>query len=122
MTRQKWGAGLSAAAGIVLAVAPFVLGYYTLSDVAMYEAVCVGVLIAALGLWSAWSTTAPDYLDYLVALLGAWSVAAPFVWGYAPTLHVARNTDVVLGAVVALIALAGHFNVSPDTRRRATAQ
>jgi hypothetical protein len=117
----RWGAWLNAIAGVLLVIAPFALGYYTLSDIAMYEAVVVGLLIAGFALWSAQSADAPAYLDYIVALFGGWSIVAPFVFGYHAMVQVARNTDVVIGIAVALIALASHFYVSPATRHKATA-
>jgi SPW repeat len=117
----KWGAWMNVIAGALLVIAPFALGYDTLSDVAMYEAVAVGLLIGGLALWSALSTAAPAYLDYIVAMLGGWSIVAPFVLGYHTTVEMARNTDIVVGIAVALIALASHFYVSPVSRQKVTA-
>ena len=121
MRETRWGAWLNAIAGGLLVIAPFALGYYTLSDIATYEAVAVGLLIGGIALWSALSTDAPAYLDYIVALFGGWSVVAPFVFGYHATVEVARDTDVAIGIAVALIAIASHFYVSPATRRKVTA-
>ena len=121
MTGMRWGAWLNVIAGALLVIAPFALGYYPLSDIAMYEAVAVGLLIGGIAMWSALSTDAPAYLDYIVALFGGWSIAAPFVFGYHATVEVARNTDVVIGFAVALIALLSHFYVSPVTRQKVTA-
>jgi hypothetical protein len=121
MTQVKWGAMLNVVAGALLMAAPFVLGYSTLNDMATYEAIVVGLLIGSVALWSATSTAAPDYLDYILAILGAWSSAAPFVFGYAATVSTARNTDIVMGIAVALIALVTHFNVSPANRPKVTA-
>jgi hypothetical protein len=120
MTGNKWGAWLNVATGALLLVAPFALGYGSRSDVAMYEAVVVGSAIGAIALWSALSTAAPVYLDYVLASLGGWSIIAPFVLGYYATVEVARNCDIVLGMAVALIALGSHFYVSPVGRRKAT--
>ena len=121
MRGMRWGAWLNAVAGALLVIAPFALGYYTRSDIAMYEAVAVGLLIGGIALWSALSTAAPAYLDYIVALFGGWSIVAPFVLGYHETIEVARNTDVVIGIAAALFALAGHFYVSPVSRQKVTA-
>jgi hypothetical protein len=118
---MRWGAWLNVIAGVLLVIAPFALGYYTLSNIAMYEAVVVGLLIGGIALWSALDTDAPDYLDYIVALFGGWSIVAPFVFGYHSTIEVARNTDMVIGIAVALIALISHFYVSPVTRQKVTA-
>lgn len=121
MTRTRWGAWLSLMAGALLVLAPFALEYYLLSEIAMYEAIVVGLLIGAVALWCALQTEAPAYLDYIVALLGGWSIVAPFVFGYHATVEVARNTDVTIGIAVALIAMVSHFYVSPATRRKVTA-
>lgn len=121
MTGMKWAAWCNVIAGALLVVAPFVLGYYTLSEIAMYEAVAVGLLIVGCALWAAFSTVARGYLDYVVALFGGWSIAAPFVLGYHNTIEVARNTDIGIGILVAVIALIGHYYVSPIMRRRVAA-
>ena len=121
MTGIRWGAWLNLIAGVLLVIAPFALGYYALSEIAMYEAVTVGLLIGAIALWSALSPEAPAYLDYVLALFGGWSIVSPFVFGYHATVEVARNTDVVIGIAVALIALVSHFYVSPVRRHKATA-
>jgi len=121
MTGTRWGAWLNVIAGVLLVIAPFALGYHTLSDVAMYEAVAVGLLIGGIALWSALSTDAPTYLDHIVALFGGWSIVAPFVFAYDSTVEVARNTDIVVGIAVVLIALVMHFYVSPMTRQKVTA-
>jgi hypothetical protein len=118
---MKWAAWLNLLAGVLLVIAPFALGYYTLSNLAMYEAVVVGLLIGSMALWSGLSTDAPAYLDYIVALFGGWSIVAPFVLGYHTTVEVARNTDLVIGGAVALIALISHYYALPVTRRKATA-
>jgi hypothetical protein len=121
MTGMKWSAWLNVVVGALLVIAPFALGYYTLSDIAMYEAVGVGLLVGCIALWSALSTVAPAYLDYVVALFGGWSIVAPFVLGYHETIELARNTDIVMGIAIALIALVGHFYVSPVMRQKVTA-
>jgi hypothetical protein len=117
----RWGAWLNVIAGMVLARAPFALGYYTISEIAMYEAVAVGLLIGCIALWSALSTAAPAYLDYIVALFGGWSIVAPFVFGYHTTVELARNADIAVGIVVALIACVSHFYVSPVGRQKVAA-
>jgi hypothetical protein len=123
MTGMRWGAWLNVFAGMVLASAPFAFEYHTLSEVAMYEAVIVGLLITGVALWSALSTDAPAYLDYALAVLGVWSVAAPYVLGYHTIVEDARNADIVMGIAVAAIALISHFYVSssPVERPKVTA-
>ena len=57
----------------------------------------------------------------IVAMLGGWSIVAPFVFGYHTTVEMARNTDIVVGIAVAVIALVSHFYGSPVMRQRVTA-
>ena len=121
MTGMRWGAWCNVIAGALLFVVPFVVGYYTASDIAMYEAVVVGLCIGGCALWSALSDTASASLDYVVALLGGWSIAAPFVLGYHNTIELARNTDIAVGAFVVLMALIGHDYATPVLRRKVTA-
>lgn len=121
MTGMTWAAWCNVIVGALLAIAPYALGYYTLSDIATYEAVAVGLLIGGCALWSALSKVAPTYLDYVVALLGGWSIVAPFVLGYHNTIEMARTTDIGVGILVALIACIGRFYVSPVTRRKVAA-
>lgn len=118
---MRWAAWTNVILGVLLASAPFVLGYTTTSTVAMAEAATVGVLIAAIALWSALSAAAPAYLDYVQSVLGGWSIVAPFVLGYAGTLQLARNIDIVAGLVIAAVALIGHFYASPMTQHKMAA-
>lgn len=121
MTGMRWGAWCNVIAGALLVIAPFALGYYTLSEIAMYEAVAVGLLIGGCALWSALSKATPAYLDYVVALFGGWSIVAPYVLGYHNTIEAARNADMGIGILVALVALISHYYVSPVVRRKVAA-
>ena len=121
MTGRKWGAWLNVIVGALLVLAPFLFGYHSLSDIATNEAIAVGLVIGVCALWAALSMAAPAYLDYVVAAVGGWSIAAPFVLGYHNSIEVARNTDVAIGIVAVLVVLIGHFYVSPVVRRKLTA-
>ena len=120
MTGTRWAAWFNVMAGTLLVVAPYALEYYSLSDIAVYEAVAVGSLICGIALWCALNEAAPGYLDYALALLGGWSIVAPFVLGYQH-IEVARHTDAVVGAAVLVVSLLGHFYSSPVERPNATA-
>lgn len=121
MTGTKWGAWLNVCAGLLLVVAPFALGYHADSQPAVYEAVTVGLLVGGIALWSALSTSAPAWLDYAVAALGGWSIVAPFALGYHDTVAMARNTDMLVGFAVLLIALVSHFYASSVSRQKVAA-
>jgi hypothetical protein len=66
--------------------------------------VTAGLLIAGFALWLATADAAPLYVDYLLALLGVWSVAAPFALDYRTVLTALYN-DVVVGVIVFLAAI-----------------
>ena len=117
---MKWNAWIAVLAGICLLIAPFATGYSTLSTVATAEAVVLGLLIAALALWTALGTGVPAYVDYLLMLCGAWSIVAPFVLAYTDTA-MARNSDVIAGIVVAAVAIYRAFVASPGAHRKVTA-
>ena len=51
---------------------------------------------------------------------GAWSVIAPFALAYGNTT-VARNSDVIVGIVVAAVAVYRTFVASPGAHQKVTA-
>ena len=82
---MRWSVWALVLAGIWLIVAPFVIGYSATRPVATYEAIVAGLVV--------------------VTLAGIWSIAAPFVLGYSGA-ELARNSDILAGIVVAVIAIA----------------
>lgn len=100
-----WGVWTMVVAGVWMILAPFVTGYYAMSTIATTQAVIAGLAIAGLALWAALHTYAPAYIYYILAVIGAWSVAAPFALGYQE-IELARNSDVLAGAVVVILAMA----------------
>ena len=117
---MKWSAWTTVLAGVCLLAAPFATGYNTLSNLATAEAVVLGLLIAGLGLWTALGSEVPAYVDYLLIVCGAWSVTAPFVLGYGNTT-MALNSDVIVGIVVAAVAVYRTFVASPGGHEKVTA-
>ena len=117
---MKWSAWITVLVGVCLLAAPFVTGYNTLSNLATAEGVVLGVLIASLGLWTALGSEVPAYVDYLLTVLGAWSIIAPFALGYGNTT-MARNSDVIVGIVVAAVAVYRTFVASPGAHQKVTA-
>ena len=117
---MTWIPWITVLAGLGLAAAPFATGYDTINTVATTEAIVLGVLIAALGVWTALGTTVPAYIDYLLMVCGGWSIIAPFVLAYSDT-PMARNSDVIAGIVVAAVAVYRAVSASPGARRKVTA-
>jgi hypothetical protein len=88
--------------GLWLLISPFALGY---SGTAATEAVIVGILIAALAFWRALGeeTEGMKSVSWAVAVLGVWSIIAPFALGYTAILVAVWN-DVIVGLIVAVLA------------------
>lgn len=118
---MRWTAWTAAVAGVWLIIAPFALGYSMRSAVATTEAVIVGLLIGGLAVRAALAAAPAAYLDYALMALGGWSVAAPFLLGYAGALELARNSDVVAGLLVVALATFHRVWVTPGAGRKVTA-
>lgn len=90
--------------GLWLIVAPFVLLYRGISA-ALWDNVVVGIIIAALALWRALvkESAAMTVTSWVVALLGLWTVIAPFVLRYAGNANAMWN-GVIVGIVIAILA------------------
>lgn len=90
--------------GLWLVVAPFVLLYRGISA-ALWDNVIVGIVIAILAGWRALGKESArmTVASWLVALLGLWTIAAPFVLHYAGNASAMWN-GVIVGIVVAVLA------------------
>lgn len=88
--------------GLWLLISPFTLGY---SGTAATEDVVVGVLIAALALWRAVGdeTEGMKAVSWAAAILGIWTIIAPFALGYTG-IFIAVLNDVIVGLIVAVLA------------------
>jgi len=118
---MRWCPWITVLAGVGLVVAPFATGYYAVSNVATVEAIALGVVIAGLGLWTAFGETVPAWVDYLLMLCGGWSIVAPWVLAYSTTTTMARNTDVIAGIIVAGAAVYRLVTSSPGARQKVAA-
>jgi hypothetical protein len=89
-------------AGIYLIVAPFILGYGSLTR-AVTNDVVVGILVVILGAISlvAMRSSAPRWLN---AVLGAWLILSAFILGYSGTSQALWN-DIIVGVVVLVLSI-----------------
>ena len=88
--------------GIWLIAAPFALGTFAASRLALINDVALGVLIVASSSWTlaAWAT--PAIAPWLQMVCGAWLIVAPFVLQY-PALPLAMANDIAVGIVVLVV-------------------
>lgn len=104
---------LNMIAGLWLIISPFILGFTTRAA-AMWVAVVVGIIVMLLACIRAANPQRHIGLSWLNLLLGLWLIVAPFVLGFAaatPTWN-----SVILGIIVALLAIGGASSVPAMTR------
>lgn len=115
--RMKWLSGLAALAGAILLVSPFVLEATT---AAVWNNGIVGAAILIIAGYNGYrlQNDRPMIVGtmWLVALLGLWTIAAPFAFEIGA--EALLWTNVVLGIVVALLA-AGVANAGRKMRTEA---
>lgn len=92
---------LTAVAALWLLVAPFVLGYSSLTAPTATD-IIVGTLVLILSgvRWSAPSQAIG--LSWAIAGLGIWLILAPFVFGYA-TISAPTSNQMGMGVVIAAL-------------------
>ncbi len=88
--------------GLLAIVAPFVLGFSTMTA-ALWSNIIVGILLIIFGVWAALSNrmSTDRTLDWINAVLGLWLLISPFVLG-SSVIMAALWSDVILG-IIALI-------------------
>lgn len=104
MTTAKTLSWLVALTGLWEALAPFILGY-SVTTIAMWNAIIVGVVLIILAIWAAVSNQAgvDRNLDWINVVLGVWLILAPFVLGYSAVLMAMWN-DIIVGVVAIVLA------------------
>ena len=116
----RWTSGLNAVLGIWLILAPFILGYSTLTP-AVWNDIVVGILIVALAGTRVSKPTRYEAASWTNAGIGAWLIAAPFILPYSEAPALVANVqaafwnDIIVGLIVLVLAVA-----SAMASRRAT--
>ncbi len=88
--------------GILLIIAPFVLGYRTDSP-ALWSNVILGIVVLLASLWKAYRPDA-TYWEYWVAgIMGILAIIAPFVLGFTPVVA-AMWASIILGVIVLILS------------------
>lgn len=96
-----WQDSINLLLGLWLIISPWIAGFAT-SQVALWNAVILGVVIAAMSL--AALTRFRDWEEWADMLVGAWLIASPWVLGFA-TMTIATYNVVLVG--IATLVLAG---------------
>jgi hypothetical protein len=92
---------LNVVAGIWLIISPFILGYTEAT--ARTNGIWLGIIVGVLALIRAFTPLRSMWVSWLNVVAGIWLIISPFVLGLTDTA--ARSNDIVLGIIVAVIAL-----------------
>ncbi len=98
---KHWQDPLNLILGVWMIVSPWALAYAD-KPRPMWNAVVIGVLIAALALLTLFKVLAWE--EWVSVALGVWLAISPWILGYS-TVTAAMRDAVAVGVVVALLAL-----------------
>ena len=98
---KHWQDPISLIAGLWMIASPWVLAYQSESR-PMWNAVILGVLIAAAALGALFKVSA--WKEWANVVFGAWLVVSPWVLGFS-ALQVATLNAVIVGVGVAALAI-----------------
>jgi hypothetical protein len=107
MSTAKAFGWVTLVAGVWEILAPFIIGY-SQSTGAMVDAIILGVLLLAFGLWVALSKSSGTVrtMSWVNAVLGLWLILAPFIIGYSGSTGALVN-DIIVGGVVVILEVWG---------------
>jgi SPW repeat len=100
MSKWRWQDYVNVLIGVWIAASPWVLGFSDTQPVVAWNAVILGLaiaLIAALDL-----EILSRFEEWLLVALGAWSLASPWVLGFAALREAAVSMVIAGGAVMVL--------------------
>lgn len=101
--RNSWLSWIVFLGGLWLIISPAVLGYSFIGSAATND-VIVGVVVAALAFVNAiWSRATARWLSWIIALVGVWEIAAPFLLGYSGTTAALTNS-IILGIGIVILS------------------
>jgi BON domain-containing protein/SPW repeat-containing protein len=101
----NWLSGVSMLAGLWLIVSAFLFGGFGNSSGGAWNSLIVGIVIATLAAGRAYQPDIGAGLSWINAILGAWMIAAPFVYDY--TFNQARTwNSIIVGFIIVIFAIA----------------
>lgn len=100
--------------GIWLIVAPFILGTNS-STAVLWNDIILGIVVVVMA-GTRLSNVQITWPSWVNVIAGLWLIIAPFVLGYS-TMANARYEDIIVGIVVALVALWSALSVSTPVHR-----
>ncbi len=104
----RWTHWVNLLDGILLFIAPWVLGYSGTNSTAFSDALVLGALIVIFALVGLFVHTAGNWTHWVVGILGILSFISPWVLGYSGLMP-AFWANIVLGAIAVIFAAIGLF-------------
>ncbi len=106
-TGAGWTHWVNLIDGILLFIAPWVLGYSGTNSTAYIDALVLGALIVIFALVGLFTRTG-NWSQWVVGILGILSFISPWVLGYS-NLMPAFWANIILGAIAVIFAAIGLF-------------
>lgn len=115
MNNTKLPSILNILAGIWLIIAPFILGYSSITG-ALWNDIIVGAAVLLFAIVRAVGDARANWASWIDLLLGIWLIIAPFAIGYS-AISAALWNDIILGIAVVVFALwSGGSTVTTEDR------
>lgn len=116
MRTSRWINWVVALLGVWAIIAPFVLGFSTLT-IPLWNTIVVGIALVILGIWSALSNNPAmvKTLDWINAIIGAWLIISPFVLGFSVTTVSGMWNAIIVGAIVLVLEVWAALSVRTGT-------
>ena len=115
--RTMWLSWVAFVAGLWLIVSPFILRYSGSTSPTRNDMI-VGVIVAVLAFITAvWNRSTASWLSWIIAIVGIWEIAAPFILGYTDSTRALWNS-VILGILILIFSLIRGLSFQMPMERR----
>ena len=104
VVQARTASGINVLLGIWLLVSPWLFGYSEVGLPAILNSVIVGTLVALLAASRQVSPSTSTDRSWVILVLALWTIASPWMYGYAANLEGLRD-NIVLGIVMAALAI-----------------
>jgi len=91
-------------AGLWLIASPWIYGFFDAADGSTWNCIVAGILIALVSAGRLGFGREGAHWSWINALLGAWMIASPFIYGYAGDPPRTANS-IIVGVIVLFVAL-----------------
>lgn len=120
-TSVQTASALDLIAGLWLILSPFILGYSNLAS-ALWNSLIIGFAVIVFGGMRAGSegykTLWPSWANFI---LGIWLIVSPYLLGFSNLSALATRNTIILGIIVAILAVWGALSTPAEATDQDTA-